>query len=167
MKLQKNTTVLALALVMMLAININVSHGLRTTCGGEKDQDGDRTWPQKLPGKFVHNWDELSSEFGKAKDKHVFVLFFYSWCKSCMKDYPVFEESWGEALKKYKNDVVFLKVDLDEKGDLFKYFKIQHSPTFAYLGKGGVGNTIYYNKYSGKLDVSKLLNFVNNSCDKK
>lgn len=83
-----------------------------------------------------------------------------------MKDYPVFADSWGNVIKKYKDDVVFLKVDLDDKGDLFKYFKINHSPTFAYLGVGGKGKTIYYNKFNGKLDASKLEDFCYSSCNK-
>lgn len=44
MKISKTSTI-ALALVLVLAININMSYSLRTTCGGEKDTEGDRTWP--------------------------------------------------------------------------------------------------------------------------
>lgn len=51
-------------------------------------------------------------------------------------------------LAAYPNDVSFLKVDIDDKGDLFKYFKVTKSPTFAYLGTGGAGKTIYYQKFA-------------------
>lgn len=116
------------------------------------------------------NWDELSGSFADAvlkngEGKHVFVLFFFSWCKSCMKDYPVFKDSWENIIKQYGDKVAFLKVDLDNKGDLMRYFRINHSPTFAYLGLGGAGKTIYFNKYNGKLDVNNLESFMIGKCN--
>ena len=82
-----------------------------------------------------------------------------------MRDYPFWKDSWESMIKQYGDDVTFLKVDLDNKGDLMKYFRVNHSPTFAYLGRGGPGKTIFYNKFNVKLDVNNLLCFMKGKCD--
>eukprot|EP00347_Sterkiella_histriomuscorum_P005188 403357556 len=144
-------------------MNLSQQTKLTTTCGG--DVEGDHTWPSKLPGTQVKSWDELSSFFSDqvksdGEGKFVFILFYFSWCKSCMKDYPMFQNSWGNALVNYPNEVSFIKVDLDDKGDLLKYFRVNHSPTFAYIGTGGAGKTIYYQKSNGVLNESNIGKFI-------
>eukprot|EP00347_Sterkiella_histriomuscorum_P011760 403371202 len=151
-----------MALLMLIALNLSSINTLRTTVAA---QDGDRTWPLQLPGTTVNNWNALSSFFADqvredGSGKNVFVLFYYSWCHTCMAEYPVFRDSWKEMLASFPNDVAFLKVDMDDKGDLFKYFKVSKSPTFAFLGTGGAGQTIFFQKYSGKLEESKLVTFI-------
>ena len=73
------------------------------------------------------------------KGKNLFILFYYKWCHTCQEHYPFFRDSWKDVMSQYPGDVQFFKVDLDNRGDLLRYFKVTKSPTFAYMGTGGPG----------------------------
>ena len=77
-----------------------------------------------------------------AEEKLVVIDFFATWCGPCRMIAPVIEE-----LAKNNEDVVFLKVDVDELEDLAIRYKVRAMPTFLFLKKGEkVGDLIGANK---------------------
>ncbi|XP_029470984.1 thioredoxin-2-like [Rhinatrema bivittatum] len=67
----------------------------------------------------------------ESSDKLVVTDFTASWCGPCKKIAPYYE-----ALCKQYTEVVFLKVDVDEVGDLAEAWKISSVPTFIFFKKG-------------------------------
>ena len=57
--------------------------------------------------------------------------------------------------KYYPGKVAFVKVDVDNKGDILKKFKVTHTPTFAYLGNGG--SNLIYKKFAQKYTVANMV----------
>jgi thioredoxin 1 len=67
----------------------------------------------------------------------VVIDFFATWCGPCKHIAPKFEE-----LSKMYPHISFLKVDVDESGDLVEYYGIRAMPTFVFLHNGSVVKTI-------------------------
>merc|ERR1712203_592457 len=65
-----------------------------------------------------------------AGEKLVVVDFFATWCGPCKMIAPVLEE-----LSKTLEDVVFLKVDVDDVEEVAAEYKITAMPTFIFLKK--------------------------------
>jgi len=58
--------------------------------------------------------------------------FFYSWCGPCKAIAPLYKELSDEF-----DDVVFLKVDVDENPETAGKYSVSAMPTFVFI-KGGV-----------------------------
>ena len=54
-----------------------------------------------------------------------------------------------------------MKVDIDDSGDILKRFRVNHSPTFAYLGNGG--SSLIYKKFAKKYTVENMVEFMKNN----
>jgi thioredoxin 1 len=67
----------------------------------------------------------------------VVIDFFATWCGPCKKIAPAFEE-----LSKKYTSITFLKVDVDESGDLVNQYSISAMPTFVFLHNNSVFNRI-------------------------
>lgn len=63
----------------------------------------------------------------------VVIDFFATWCGPCKRIAPLFEKLSQE----YKQ-IVFLKVDVDESGELVNTFDISAMPTFIFLKDGKI-----------------------------
>jgi thioredoxin 1 len=61
----------------------------------------------------------------------VVIDFFATWCGPCKHIAPKFEE-----LSKVYPSIVFLKVDVDESGELVDQYNIHAMPTFVFLRDG-------------------------------
>ena len=66
-------------------------------------------------------------------DKPVVIDFWASWCGPCMKLLPVMEQ----LAAKYKDQVIFLKVNADKEKELCNKFNISALPTLFFLPVNG------------------------------
>lgn len=72
-------------------------------------------------------------EFTLKSKLPVVVDFWASWCGPCMKLLPTMEK----MAEKYKDQVIFCKVNSDEERELTSVFKIQALPTLFFIPVGG------------------------------
>jgi thioredoxin 1 len=75
--------------------------------------------------KLVENVDEIPMKGA------VVVDFFATWCGPCKNIAPHFEK-----LAQVYPSIVFLKVDVDESGELVDKYSIQAMPTFLFMKDG-------------------------------
>jgi thioredoxin 1 len=72
---------------------------------------------------------KLISDLAEIPQKGAVVIdFFATWCGPCKKIAPVFEK-----LAEVYPSISFLKVDVDESGDLAEMYEIQAMPTFLFV----------------------------------
>ena len=79
----------------------------------------------------IQNADDLQSTLAKAGDTLVVIDFFATWCGPCKMIAPKIEE-----LSKEMPNIIFLKVDVDECGDIAAEYEVTSMPTFIFI-KGG------------------------------
>ena len=77
--------------------------------------------------KHINNRDEFNEAI---KEGTVLVDFFATWCGPCKMLSPVLEEVTNE------NDVLIIKVDVDEAGPLAAQYNIQAVPTLMLFKNG-------------------------------
>jgi len=81
--------------------------------------------------KMVHQCSdlaELKQQLNDAGDKLVVIDFFATWCGPCKMIAPQIEE-----MAKTNENVVFLKVDVDEAEDAAQEFNVSAMPTFIFM----------------------------------
>ncbi|XP_050450050.1 thioredoxin-2-like isoform X2 [Cataglyphis hispanica] len=93
--------------------------------------------------------DDLKSKLKEAGTSLVVIDFFAVWCGPCKMIGPLIEE-----LSKEMQDVIFLKVDVDECEDIAAEYEITSMPTFIFIKEGKVLET-----FSGA-NYDKLKNTV-------
>ncbi|ELR13496.1 thioredoxin-1, putative [Acanthamoeba castellanii str. Neff] len=81
--------------------------------------------------KQVTSKDEFNTELANAGSKLVVVDFFATWCGPCKRIAPAIEKMSQE-----NTNVVFLKVDVDEVGDLAAELSVSAMPTFLFFKNG-------------------------------
>ncbi|MGL5717629.1 MAG: thioredoxin [Paraclostridium sp.] len=97
-----------------------------------------------------------SNEFKEiTKEGIVIVDFFATWCGPCKMLSPIFEELAVEMNSKLD----FIKVDVDQCGDIAAEFGIQTIPTMIILVDGKVVETMtgFLPKESIKSSIEKYL----------
>lgn len=84
---------------------------------------------------FIENIFDYRSggEFVSKFDKPVVIDFWATWCGPCMKLLPVMEQ----LAERYKDRVVFMKVDADREKELCSMYKIQAIPAIFFIAPGG------------------------------
>lgn len=80
----------------------------------------------------VQDKDDLGAQMTAAGDKLVIIDFFATWCGPCKRISPLLDE----LAKEHADDLVILKVDVDELDDLAKEYKIDIMPTFVFKRNG-------------------------------
>jgi len=76
----------------------------------------------------VENKEDFDTQLTNAGGKLVVIDFFATWCGPCKMIAPHLEE-----MDKTMDDVVFLKVDVDECEDISEEYKVTAMPTFIFL----------------------------------
>ena len=93
-----------------------------------------------------------SNEFdNEIKSGVVFVDFYATWCGPCKMLSPIVDEVSNEI-----EDVKFLKVDVDESGDIASKYGIMSIPTLIIFKEGNI-----VSKHTGLLSKNDLINFIN------
>lgn len=106
--------------------------------------------------KEVKSKAEFDKMIEEAGDKLVVIDFYATWCGPCKIISPVVDK----FAKKFKGQVIFLKVDVDEKGaeELVNDFKIEIMPTFVFQRNGKTIGLISGSNEQKLLDkIEKLL----------
>ncbi|KAK9524850.1 hypothetical protein VZT92_017215 [Zoarces viviparus] len=83
----------------------------------------------KTPGNLA----EFKQMLKDAGDKLVVVDFTATWCGPCKMIGPIF---LAQVSKPENKNVVFMKVDVDEVGDVSSECKITSMPTFHFYKNG-------------------------------
>jgi thioredoxin 1 len=71
------------------------------------------------------------------RDKKVVIDFFATWCGPCKQIAPYYEQ-----MSQTFPGVVFLKADVDEFGDAAGEFDVKALPTFIFLNRGVIVETV-------------------------
>ena len=79
----------------------------------------------------VKDMEDFKAQLSAADNKLVVVDFHATWCGPCKMIAPHLEE-----MSKSMDDVVFLKVDVDECEDISEEYKVTAMPTFIFLKDG-------------------------------
>lgn len=82
----------------------------------------------------ANNENDLLTELAKYPNKQVIVDFWAEWCGPCRAVSPMLEEIEAEA-----EDVVLLKVNVDNNASVAAAYGIQSIPTLMFF-KDGVVN---------------------------
>jgi thioredoxin len=82
--------------------------------------------------EHVHDY-RANKEFTFKGDKPVVIDFWATWCAPCMKMLPAMER----MAEKYKDEVLFLKVNADIEKELCNVLDIQSLPTLLFIPVGG------------------------------
>jgi len=84
-----------------------------------------------MPVRHIHSHEEYKQQIQGAGDKLVVVDFFATWCGPCKKISP-----YMETLSTQYENVIFLKVDVDELETVSKEEEISAMPTFYFYKAG-------------------------------
>ncbi|KAL2713491.1 thioredoxin-2-like [Vespula squamosa] len=81
--------------------------------------------------EHVQSYADLEEKLEKAGSTLVVIDFYATWCGPCKAIGPKIEE-----LAKETEDVIFLKVDVEECEDIVNKYKITNMPTFVFIKAG-------------------------------
>lgn len=97
----------------------------------------------------VNNLSEFNEKIASGR---VLVDFFATWCGPCKMLAPILEEV---DQRKEAGDLLIVKVDVDEAGDIAQRFGIQSIPTLILFQDGKAINSAL-----GYMPKPQLLNFL-------
>lgn len=81
---------------------------------------------------YIHDY-KTSKEFILKSDKPVVVDFWANWCGPCKKMMPYMEQ----LAEKYKDQIIFCKVNTDVEKELASVFNVNALPTLFFIPVGG------------------------------
>jgi thioredoxin len=94
--------------------------------------------------------EDFKQTLEQANDKLVVVDFTATWCGPCKRIAPKFEEMANAT-----EDIVFIKVDIDDNPDTAEACTIKCMPTFQFYK-----NAKQVDEFSGA-DINKLQEYIN------
>ncbi len=104
---------------------------------------------KKMPEVIIeiHSSEELNELLINYPDKVIIIDFWAVWCGPCMFFAPIFKKLHGE----YKQDFIFVKVNVDENNAIARKYGITGIPTTLLIK-----NTEILNKIVGAMDYERM-----------
>lgn len=81
----------------------------------------------------VFNYEKNASEWKYEGDKPCIIDFYADWCGPCRRVAPVLKD----LAKRYKDDIVIYKVNVDKERDLAGTFGVSSIPTIIFVPMKG------------------------------
>lgn len=81
----------------------------------------------------VYNYEKNQTQWVYEGDKPCIIDFYADWCGPCKKVAPILKE----LAAKYKDQIIFYKVNVDNEKELAQAFGIQSIPTILFIPKNG------------------------------
>lgn len=79
--------------------------------------------------KKIMNYDEHPQEWVFEGNRPAIIDFYATWCGPCKITAPIIER----LARKYKGQIDFYKVDIDQERELAQIFGIRSIPTFLFI----------------------------------
>ena len=79
--------------------------------------------------KKIMNYDEHPQEWVFVGNRPAIIDFYATWCGPCKMTAPIIER----LARKYKGQIDFYKVDIDQERELAQIFGIRSIPTFLFI----------------------------------
>ncbi|MFW9829118.1 MAG: thioredoxin [Candidatus Thorarchaeota archaeon] len=107
----------------------------------------------KMPEEIIeiHSSEELNELLTTYPDKVIIIDFWAVWCGPCMFFAPIFKKLHGE----YKQDFVFVKVNVDENNAIARKYGITGIPTTLLIKNKEISNKIV-----GAMDYERMKNVL-------
>lgn len=83
--------------------------------------------------KNIMNYDEHPQEWVFESNRPAIIDFYATWCGPCKMTAPIIER----LARKYKGQIDFYKVDIDQERELAQIFGIRSIPTFLFIPMKG------------------------------
>lgn len=83
--------------------------------------------------KKIMNYDEHPQEWVFEGNHPAIIDFYAKWCGPCKMTAPIIER----LARKYKGQIDFYKVDIDQERELAQIFGIRSIPTFLFIPMKG------------------------------
>lgn len=83
--------------------------------------------------KKIMNYDEHPQEWVFEGNRPAIIDFYATWCGPCKMTAPIIER----LARKYKGQIDFYKVDIDQERELAQIFEIRSIPTFLFIPMKG------------------------------
>ena len=83
--------------------------------------------------KKIMNYDEHPQEWVFEGNRPAIIDFYATWCGPCKTTAPIIER----LARKYKGQIDFYKVDIDQERELAQIFGIRSIPTFLFIPMKG------------------------------
>jgi len=81
----------------------------------------------------IYNYEKNTQDWVYEGDKPCIVDFYADWCGPCKMVAPIMKE----LAAKYKDEIVFYKVDVDREQELAQVFGITSIPVILFVPKEG------------------------------
>jgi thioredoxin 1 len=80
---------------------------------------------------------EVKNFKNKINSSRACIVFFTAgWCGPCKSLYPVFDDLKGHCKKEHNGKIEFIKVNVEDDGDIADYYKVKSLPTFFFFANG-------------------------------
>ncbi len=127
-----------------LLLIILLSGAVLTSCGEKKQNKKQTTEVEAKSGQVtsldIDSFRDLVWDFHAEPTKFIYkgskpcVIDFYAdWCKPCRVASPILEE----LAVKYKDEIIFYKVNTDNEKELAMLFKVNTIPAFLHIPMNG------------------------------
>ena len=95
---------------------------------------------QEMPETIIeiHSSEEFNNLLKNYPDKIIIIDFWAVWCGPCMFFAPIFKKLHGE----FRNDFIFVKVNVDENNAIAMKYGITGIPTTLFIKNSNVINQI-------------------------